>query len=258
MVNVSLCAYKVSDEFRIARLPRPGIAGLPDQIHCTTSATPSRVVFSKELRLPVDLMYGLPTDAPERSAGMDVQHLRGDLERLYETEQRRLKVSRDRKVYGPVYEPGDQVCMQLLTKTKLGAYWDGPYQVQKKMDWNTYQVEKMGSGRERLVVQFDQLMPYHGTRHGEASAFGPDDRWQSTEGRRHVAVIGCVRFWFQISHAVIYCGGCHMSSSNRVGGRKVNSDSDDPAENNKVVADPPAVTENPLQYLKKPNKTQHF
>ncbi|KRZ73005.1 hypothetical protein T10_1690, partial [Trichinella papuae] len=257
----------VSDEFIIARLPRPGIAGLPDQIHCTTS----RVVFSKELRLPVDLMYGLPTDAPERSAGMDVQHLRGDLERLYEARNNGVKRFRGT---GKPTDPFTSLAIKC-----------------KKMDWNTYQVEKMGSGRERLVVQFDQLMPYHGTRHGEgaqgrqrerretrqpawlqdfihdagaldsatvASAFGLDDRWQSTEGRRHVAVIGCVRFWFQISHAVIYCGGCHMSSSNRVGGRKVNSDSDDPAENNKVVADPPAVTENPLQYRKKPNKTQHF
>ncbi|KRX12272.1 hypothetical protein T07_9692 [Trichinella nelsoni] len=65
-------------------------------------------------------------------------------------EQRRQKAWKDRKAYGPVYEPGDQVCMQLPTKTKLGAYWDGPYQVQRKLDWNTYR-------------------PYHGTREGEGA-----------------------------------------------------------------------------------------
>ncbi|KRZ79756.1 hypothetical protein T10_10524 [Trichinella papuae] len=37
-----------------------------------------------------------------------------------------------------------------------------------------------------------------------------------------------------------------MSSSKGVGGRKVNSCGDDPVENNKAVADPPAVTANPL------------
>ncbi|KRX22547.1 Retrovirus-related Pol polyprotein from transposon, partial [Trichinella nelsoni] len=143
-------------------------------VHCTTGATPSRVLFGRELRLPVDLMYGVPTDAQVRSAGEYVQHLRRDLERVYEAvrkkagrEQRRQKDWKDRKAYGPVYEPGDQVWMQLPTKTKLGAYWDGPYQVQRKLDWNTYRVEKVGGGRERLVVHFDRLKPYHGTRKGD-------------------------------------------------------------------------------------------
>ncbi|KRZ70459.1 Retrovirus-related Pol polyprotein from transposon [Trichinella papuae] len=138
-------------------------------VHCTTGATPSRVVFGRELRLPVDVMYGLPTDAEGRSAGEYVQHMRGDLERVFEVvrkkagrEQRRQKAWRDRKAYGPVYEPGDKVWMQLPTKIKLGAYWDGPYQ-------NTYRVERMGSGRNRLVVPFDRLKPYHGPQLGEGA-----------------------------------------------------------------------------------------
>ncbi|KRZ49681.1 hypothetical protein T02_670 [Trichinella nativa] len=84
-------------------------------------------------------------------------------------EQRRQKAWKDRKAYRPVYEPVDQVWMQLPTKTKLGAYWDSPYQVQKKLDWNMYQVEKMKGGRERLVVHFHRLKPYHGTRQGEGA-----------------------------------------------------------------------------------------
>ncbi|KRY04392.1 hypothetical protein T03_9355, partial [Trichinella britovi] len=59
--------------------------------------------------------------------------------------------------------------MQLPTKTKLGAYWDGPYQVQRKLDWNTYRVEKVGGGKERLVVHFDRLKPYHSTSKGEGA-----------------------------------------------------------------------------------------
>ncbi|KRY88068.1 hypothetical protein T4D_12980 [Trichinella pseudospiralis] len=38
----------------------------------------------------------------------------------------------------------------------------------------------------------------------------------------------------------------HMSSSKVVGGRKVNLGGDNPVENNKAVADPPAVTANLL------------
>ncbi|KRX53407.1 hypothetical protein T09_12937 [Trichinella sp. T9] len=49
-----------------------------------------------------------------------------------------------------------------------------------------------------------------------AATFEPDDRWQSTEVRKQMAEIG--------------------------GGRKVNSDGENLAENNKAVANPPAVT----------------
>ncbi|KRY40494.1 hypothetical protein T01_5451 [Trichinella spiralis] len=145
-------------------------------VHCTAVATPSRVLFGRELRLPVDLMYGVPTDAQVRSAGEYVQHLRRDLERVYEVvrkkagqEQRRQKAWKDRKAYGSVYDPGDQMWKHLPTKTKLGAYSDGPYQVQRKLDWKTYRVEKMGGGREGLVVHFDRLKPYHDTSQGEGA-----------------------------------------------------------------------------------------
>ncbi|KRY80541.1 hypothetical protein T4D_11249, partial [Trichinella pseudospiralis] len=53
-----------------------------------------------------------------------------------------------RTAYGPLYEPGDQIWIQLPLRTKLGAYWDGPYQVQK--NWIGTQ-------------------PYHGTREGEGA-----------------------------------------------------------------------------------------
>ncbi|KRZ01371.1 hypothetical protein T11_492 [Trichinella zimbabwensis] len=78
-------------------------------------------------------------------------------------EQRRQKFLRDRKAHGPAYEPGDQVWMQVPAKTKLGAYWDGPYKVQKKLGGNTYRVKEMKGSKQRLVVHFDRLKPYHGS-----------------------------------------------------------------------------------------------
>ncbi|KRX63105.1 hypothetical protein T09_6780 [Trichinella sp. T9] len=47
--------------------------------------------------------------------------------------------------------------MQVPDKTKLGTYWDGPYEVQKKLDWNTYRLKEMKGRRQRLVVHFDRL-----------------------------------------------------------------------------------------------------
>ncbi|KRX29572.1 hypothetical protein T05_9224, partial [Trichinella murrelli] len=32
------------------------------------------------------------------------------------------------------------------------------------LDWNTYRVKEMKGRRQRLVVHFDRLKPYHGSR----------------------------------------------------------------------------------------------
>ncbi|KRY29775.1 hypothetical protein T01_13024, partial [Trichinella spiralis] len=40
-----------------------------------------------------------------------------------------------------------------------------------------------------------------------------------------------------------------MSSARKMGGRKVNADGDVPEEKNKAEAEPPTVTENPLQRI---------
>ncbi|KRZ02707.1 hypothetical protein T11_1925 [Trichinella zimbabwensis] len=67
---------------------------------------------------------------------------------------------------------------------------------------------------------------------GYRSTFGPDDRWRSTVGKR------------RRSELLVMCsfGSRSMSSSKRVGARKVNSDGDGLDENNKAEADPPTVT----------------
>ncbi|KRY26735.1 hypothetical protein T03_2579, partial [Trichinella britovi] len=79
-------------------------------------------------------------------------------------EQGHQKFWKDSKAHGPMYETGDQVWMQVPDKTKLGTYWDGPYEVQKKLDWNTYRVKEMKGRRQRLVVHFDRLKLYNGSQ----------------------------------------------------------------------------------------------
>ncbi|KRX78371.1 hypothetical protein T06_12776 [Trichinella sp. T6] len=43
---------------------------------------------------------------------------------------------RTKNPLGPVYEPDDQVWMQVPEKTKLGAYWDGPYAQKLPEHWD--------------------------------------------------------------------------------------------------------------------------
>ncbi|KRZ50437.1 Retrovirus-related Pol polyprotein from transposon [Trichinella nativa] len=122
-------------------------------VHHTTGATPCRIIFGRELRLPVDVVYGLPQGMQAETTEVYVQRLRQELEQVFDTvrakaklEQRRQKLWRDKKARGHAYEPGDQVWFQVPVKTKLGAHWEGPYLVQKKLDWNTYRVRKIRGG----------------------------------------------------------------------------------------------------------------
>ncbi|KRX54273.1 Retrovirus-related Pol polyprotein from transposon [Trichinella sp. T9] len=140
-------------------------------VHHTTGATPCRIILGRELRLPVDVVYGLPQGMQAETTGVYVQRLRQELEQVFDTvrakaklEQRRQKLWRDKKARGHAYEPGDQVWLQVPVKTKLGAHWEGPYLVQKKLDWNTYRVRKIRGGKEPVVVHFYRLKTYHDRR----------------------------------------------------------------------------------------------
>ncbi|KRY44717.1 Retrovirus-related Pol polyprotein from transposon [Trichinella britovi] len=129
-------------------------------VHRTTGATPCRIIFGRELRLPVDVVYGLPQGMQAETSGVYVQRLRQELE---QSEPKQSWSSAD-KSHGDkrhAYEPGDQVRFQVPVKTKLGAHWEGRYLLQKKLDWNTYRLRKIRGGKEPEVVHFDRLKPYH-------------------------------------------------------------------------------------------------
>ncbi|KRX64937.1 Gypsy retrotransposon integrase-like protein 1 [Trichinella sp. T9] len=70
-------------------------------VHHTTS----QIVFSKELRLPVDLMYCLPIDVPEESVEEYTQRLRHDLEELYEAVREGLAESSGTRSSGQTGKP---------------------------------------------------------------------------------------------------------------------------------------------------------
>ncbi|KRZ16695.1 hypothetical protein T11_18383 [Trichinella zimbabwensis] len=71
---------------------------------------------------------------------------------------------------------------------------------------------------------------------GYRSIFGLEDQWRST--------VESVETWREDWCSV---SGGQMSSSKRIGGRKVDPDGDVPDANNKAEAEPPTVTGNPLQ-----------
>ncbi|KRX59680.1 Retrovirus-related Pol polyprotein from transposon [Trichinella sp. T9] len=111
-------------------------------VHHTTAATPSRILYGQEVRLPVDLIYGQPDGKPQQTTSQYIRQLNQDLERL-----------------GTLFEPGDRVWLQIPRNSKLGPNWEGPYRVLKRLDGCTYRVQQC-RGKKKVVVHFDRMKPY--------------------------------------------------------------------------------------------------
>ena len=84
-------------------------------VHETTKETSFKLMFGREVRLPVDVMFGHPAP-PTSSCTQYVENLRKTLESAYQrvrqhltTQDRRQKQIYDRKVEGAPYAVGDKV-----------------------------------------------------------------------------------------------------------------------------------------------------
>ncbi|KRY46609.1 Retrovirus-related Pol polyprotein from transposon 17.6 [Trichinella britovi] len=135
-------------------------------VHHTTAATPSRILYGQEVRLPVYLIYGQPDGKPQQTASQYIRQLRQDLERLYSDvrqragmEQKRQKDWYDKHARGTLFEPGNRVWLQIPRNSKLGPNWEGPYRVLKRLDGCTYRVQQC-RGKKKVVVHFDRMKPY--------------------------------------------------------------------------------------------------
>ncbi|KRX76089.1 Transposon Tf2-9 polyprotein [Trichinella sp. T6] len=135
-------------------------------VHHTTAATPSRILYGQEVRLPVDLIYDQPDGKPQQTTSQYIRQLRQDLERLYSDvrqragmEQKRQKDWYDKHARGTLFEPGDRVWLQIPRNSKLGPNWEGSYRVLKRLDGCTYRVQQC-RGKKKVVVHFDRMKPY--------------------------------------------------------------------------------------------------
>ncbi|KRX79020.1 hypothetical protein T06_10286 [Trichinella sp. T6] len=72
---------------------------------CSVHHTTRQIVFSRELRLRVDLMYCLPIDVPEELVEEYTQRLRHDLEELYEAVREGLAESSGTRSSGQTGKP---------------------------------------------------------------------------------------------------------------------------------------------------------
>ena len=140
-------------------------------VHPTTGYTPFFLMFGRQARLPIDVMYGLPVEE-ESSVSQYAAKVQEELRNAFEVVQKRMpgKLKRekelyDRKIHGepfqekslvwlhsPVVKPG--------SSKKFRLPWSGPYRVVKKLSDVTYRIQDLRNKKTRKVVHFDRLKSY--------------------------------------------------------------------------------------------------
>ena len=145
----------------------------------STRFTPYRLMFGREVRLPVELMFG-GTPAPGETHTDYVTHLRERLEGAYRVVRENLhgavqhqKQHYDRKTTGGRYQVGDPVWLYSPAVSrgqtaKFHRPWKGPYRVVKVLSDVTYRIQLMSPRNRRdrrrnyrVIVHFNRLKPCH-------------------------------------------------------------------------------------------------
>ncbi len=139
-------------------------------------------MFGREVQLPIDVMFGLPTDSGQSTdVPAYVKELRMWLNEAYErvrqhssVEQKRHKQLYDTKVAGNPFVKGDKVWLHIAAvprghSKKLHRFWKGPYTVMDVLSNCVYKIKQDTSPHKQHTVHFDRLKPYvHRSEQGES------------------------------------------------------------------------------------------
>lgn len=158
-------------------------------VHEATDYTPARLMFGRELRLPVDLATGRPPDVSLPTVTSDYAvALQESMVEVHRRVRGKLKVAGqsmkevyDRRKRDVRYSVGDRVWLHNPRRKrglspKLQSPWEGPYTVIAALSDVTYRIRR---GRKRpSVVHTDRLWRYHGPGryswgHGEEEDVSP-------------------------------------------------------------------------------------
>ena len=133
----------------------------------TTGFTPFYLMFGRQARIPVDIMYGSPVveTSPSAHASMLKKSLTTayDLVRVkMDAQFKRQKQFYDKKVHGAPYKIGDLVWLYSLAvppghSKKLHHPWYGPFEIIKCLSDATYRIADVQASHHTQVVHFDRL-----------------------------------------------------------------------------------------------------
>ena len=121
--------------------------------HDTTSCSPARMMLGRELKMPIDLMFGRPEDEPPQTATDYASTLQEQLERVHEFARGHMQLMSNRMKqrydslleYQPL-EAGEAVWLHNPQRKKgltpkLQRPWQGPYIITKRINDLVYRIQ---------------------------------------------------------------------------------------------------------------------
>ena len=158
-------------------------------VHEATNCSPAKVLFGRDLRLPIDLLLGRPEEECPESVKQYTRDLCQRLERIHCFTREHLKLSSDRMKQrydllqeGQPLGVGDAVWLHDPQRRKglshkLQRPWKGPYLVIKKINDLIYRI-RLGPRIKPKVVHRNRLWKYTGSN---------PPTWQNINGDSEMA-----------------------------------------------------------------------
>ncbi|GFU77781.1 retrovirus-related Pol polyprotein from transposon 412 [Trichonephila clavipes] len=141
-------------------------------VHETTGYSPSQMLFGRDLRLPADLLFSRPPDAPLAPEEY-IEKLQERMEEMYHLARERIgmasekmKTRYDARATGHDFREGDEVWLWNSKRRKglspnLQRNWEGPYTVLKRLNDVVVRIQKSPHSKPK-VIHYNRLAPYLG------------------------------------------------------------------------------------------------
>ncbi|CAF4541454.1 unnamed protein product, partial [Didymodactylos carnosus] len=155
------------------RLPQLALA-IRAAINESTGQTPAFLMYGRELKLPLDLMYGPEVDVLDELRSSDevrayTERLKAILESAHESARENQKSSYDLHRKNIQFAVGEKVLMANTagsalgkwTTPKLAAKLVGPYRSARKIDPLNYELISEDDGAVLSPIHVERLKRYH-------------------------------------------------------------------------------------------------
>jgi len=142
-------------------------------IHASTGCTPNELMFGRDVRLPVDLMFGSPPVPVTPPDSTDfVWNLREQVRKIHQLARDNLDIAsrRQKRLYDQrsranSYQKGEKVWLynpqsKKGRSPKLQTPWEGPWEVTKQVTDIVYRIQRTPKGKPKFV-HHDRLKPFH-------------------------------------------------------------------------------------------------
>ncbi|GFX05135.1 retrovirus-related Pol polyprotein from transposon 412 [Trichonephila clavipes] len=141
-------------------------------IHENTGYSTSQMLFGRDLRLPADLLFSRPPDAPLAPEEY-IEKLQARMEEMHHLARERIgmasekmKTGYDARATGHDFREGDKVWLwnpkrRKGLSPKLQTNWEGPYTVLKRLNDAVVRIQKSPHSKPKLM-HYNRLAPYLG------------------------------------------------------------------------------------------------